>query len=488
MRAAIRPTVLTLIVVGATFAATEARADVAAGSCDTTLACSSGGTSLHAESRAPIMSSMGTGWLPACAAPDAQGHCSDQNIQVAVSIDLAALPAPSAEPLWMLDMQKTVVVDTAWPTDKAFELSLPLGATSDGTFKVSHSLIPEVRVHATLLGFTKDWLFDTSSYLAQVAPAYRYSATNTVQFKPWGIAADVVNVIPSPALTTTTLLDLALVSDATNDVHIAVGAKTSPTFTYRTTKVTLANAPALTPTVTKSALPMVDADFLDLLADVEGVIKVAGDLTIAPYVQINKIGGYAVPGFLGTLDLSSALNAPTQAYTAAPPVTVKFPSVKIHIPLPNVKVPTKSLDLGAVQLGQRAEGQATIANTGEMGAKLTFESSDPQFTVTGAALPVAKTNYVLPVHFAPTKEGPQTATITMRSNDPDSPVQTFTVQGTGSAVPVPPAETTAAAPAEAAPSTESGCGCRTAPVGSSYGGLAGLALAGLLVARRRRAS
>jgi MYXO-CTERM domain-containing protein len=432
------------------------------------------------------MSSMGTGWLPACAAPDAQGHCSDQNIQVAVSIDLAALPAPSVEPLWMLDMQKTVVVNTAWPTDKAFELSLPLGATSDGTFKVSHSLIPEVRVHASFLSITKDWLFDASSYLAQVAPAYRYSATNTVQFKPWGIAADVVNVVPSPSLTTTTLLDMALFSDANNDVHVAVGAKTSPTFTYRTTKVALAHAAALTPTVTTSALPMVDADFLDLLADVEGVIKVAGELTVAPYVQVNKIGGLPIPGGL-TVDLSTALKAPTQAYTAAPPVTVKFPSVKIHIPLPNVKVPTTSLDLGAVELGQRAEAQATIANTGEMGAKLTFESSDPQFTVTGAALPVAKTNYTLPVHFTPTKEGPQTATITMRSNDPDAPVQTFTVQGTGSAVPVPPAQTVSAPVADAAP-VDSGCGCRTAPVGSSYGGLAGLALAGLLVARRRRAS
>jgi MYXO-CTERM domain-containing protein len=231
---------------------------------------------------------------------------------------------------------------------------------------------------------------------------------------------------------------------------------------------------------------MVDADFLDLLADVEGVIKVAGELTAAPYVKINKIGGFNVPGGL-TLDLSDPLSAPKQAYSAAPPVTVKFPSVKVHIPLPNVKVPTKSLDLGAVEIGQRAESQATITNTGEMGAKLTFESSDPQFTVTGAALPVAKTNYVLPVKFSPTKEGPQTATITMRSNDPDSPVQTFTVQGTGSAVPVPPAQTTAA-PAVEGSSTESGCGCRTAPVGSSYGGLAGLALAGLLVARRRRAS
>jgi MYXO-CTERM domain-containing protein len=487
MRASIRPVVFTLVAIGATFAADAARADVLTGPCDIKmLDCSNGGASLHVESRDPVVSSIGTGWLPACATPDAQGHCgTDEPIQVSASIDLGAFPTPSTEPLWMVDMARSTVVDARWPSTAAFDLTLPKSTIQDGTFKVSHTLIPEVRVYADLLGYTKTWTYDASTYLTQFASNFAYAATNTVKFDPWGMDQAVTNVVPSPALTTTTLLNFKIVNTTDNDVDVALAAKTSPTFTYRTTKVTLAGASAITPGASVGKLPMVDADYLDLKADVEGEITVEGELVAAPYVKINKIGGLTVPSVLGTLDLSSALNAPKKAYTAAPPVAVKFPAVTVHIPLPNVKVPS-GLDFGSVQVGQRSEKSATVKNTGELGAKMTFESSDPQFTVTGAALSDAKTDYALAVQFTPANEGPASATITVKSNDPDSPVQTFQVTANGTAVPVeapaPPAEDPAMGPAD-----NSGCGCHAAPVGSSYGALAGLGLAALLVSRRRRA-
>lgn len=491
MRSAVRSTVLSFVALGVSFWATPASADTAASSCDaTSLDCSHGATSLHAESRAAVMSSIGTGWLPACATPDAQGHCgSDQPIQVSVSMDLAALPTPSAEPLWMVDMARTAVVDARWPSTKSFDLTLAKSKTLDGTFKVSHTLIPSVRVHASLLGLTADWTYDASKFLIDYAANFHYKATNTVTFLPWGFDAKITNVVPAPSLTTTELLNVKLVQTANNDVDLGLAASTSPKFEYQTTKVTLLGATPITQAAKTGTLAMTDADFLLLDADVEGEITVTGDLIAAPYVAINKIGGITVPGGLGVLDLTSVLNAPKKAYTATPPVAVKFPSVKIRIPLPNVKAPS-SLDLGSAQLGKSVEQPATIKNTGELAATMKFTSSDPQFTVVATGNTDAKKDYALAVKFTPAKEGAQTATITVKSNDPDQPLQTITVTANGTAVPVPPAAAPEAPPSDEpyGRQTDSGCGCHTTPVTGTSGAFAGLALGLALALRRRRAS
>ena len=489
MRSAVRSTVLSFVALGVSVWATPALADTAGADCDaTSLDCSRGATTLHAESREAVMSSIGTGWLPACATPDAQGHCgSDQPIQVSVSIDLAALPTPSAEPLWMVEMARTAVVDAHWPSTKSFELTLAKSKTLDGTFKVSHTLIPAVRVHATLLGFTKDWNYDASKFLIDYAANFHYKATNTVTFLPWAFDTKVANVVPAPSLTTTELLNVKLINDGSNNVDLGLAATTTPTFEYRTTKVTLLGATPITPASKTGTLAMSDADFLLLDADVEGEIKVSGELIAAPYVAINKIAGITVPGGLGVLDLTSVLNAPKKAYTATPPVLVKFPGVKIRIPLPNVKAPS-SLDLGAVQLGKSVEQPAKITNTGELGATMKFTSSDPQFSVVAAAGTDAKKDYALAIKFTPEKEGAQSAIITVKSNDPDQPTQTISVTANGTAIPAPPAAAPDAPPSDEpyGRQTDSGCGCHTTPVSSSSGALAGLALLGALALRRRR--
>jgi MYXO-CTERM domain-containing protein len=403
-------------------------------------------------------------------------------------MDIAAIPAPSAEPLWMVDMARTAVVDAHWPSTKSFDLTLAKSKTLDGTFKVSHTLIPAVRVHASILGITADWNYDASKFLIDYAANFHYKATNTVTFLPWAFDAKVTNVVPAPSLTTTELLNVKLVNTTNNDVDLGLAATTTPTFEYQTTKVTLLGATPITAATKTGTLAMTDADFLLLDADVEGVITVSGELIAAPYVSINKIGGFTVPGGLGVLDLTSALNAPKKAYSATPPVAVKFPRVKVRIPLPNVKAPS-SVDLGTAQLGKSVEQPTTIKNTGELAATMKFTSSDPQFTVVPTGNTDAKKDYALAIKFTPAKEGVQTATITVKSNDPDQPVQTINVTANGTAVPVPPA---AAAP-EAPPSdepygrqTDSGCGCHTTPISGTSGAFAGLALVGALALRRRR--
>jgi MYXO-CTERM domain-containing protein len=489
-----RPALFTLLAVGAAVsAASSASADVAGSkACDgKSFVCSSkGAATLHAESREAIMTSIGTGWLPACATPDAQGHCSDENIQVATSIDLTALRAPSTEPLWMVDMARTAVVNAAWPTTSSFDLTIPTSATQDGTFKVSHSLVPAVHIYANIsigpLSWKREWTYTAADYLANNAANYDYKGTNAITFLPWAFETPAANLVPAPSLTTTTLIDRTIVNDGDNVVNLALAASTSPTFSYRTTKVSLAGATPISAAAKVGKLPMRDADYLDLPADVEGEITVKGDLTASPYVWIKKIGGTTLPGDLGVLDLTNAIGT-KKAYDAAPPVTVIFPKVTIHIPLANIKAPS-TLDLGTVTVGAAAEKALAIPNTGELSAKMLLESSDPQFTVDPTANAAAKGSATVNVRFKPTKEGEQTATIKVHSNDPDSPEQTITVRASATPVPVTPPAVTSGEPEAPPAGSNEGCGCRTvsAPSGTGSASGVGLVLALGLLARRRR--
>jgi MYXO-CTERM domain-containing protein len=481
-----RPALFTLVAVGASLAAAApAKADVSSGiSCDTSLDCSSKGkTTLHAESRAPIMSTIGTGWLPAC--PNAaDAHCSDQNIQVAVSLDLAALKTPSTEPLWSVDMQGAAIVNAAWPTPSAFELTAPAAATSDGIFKVTHTLVPSFKVYAALGPFKKEWTYDVPQ--ESINANFNYKASNTVLFAPWALEQPTINLVPPPAATSSVLISKTVVDNSDIKMSIGLAAQTNPTFTYRTTKVQLQGATTITKDTLVGNLPMVDADFLELKADVEGEVTVKGEMRAEPYVSIDRLGNLPTAG---ALELSYKDTPIKKAYTNEYPVAVKFPSVTVRIALPNVKV-QKSLDMSTAQVGQRSEATVVIPNSGELAAKLKVESSDPQFTVEAPLGVDAKAQVPMKVRFAPTKEGEQTATITVRSTDPDSPVQTISVRAQASAVPVPPAEEPK--PVAAGPLADSGCGCRTAAPASTstspLAALAGFAVALGLVARRRRSA
>jgi len=199
----------------------------------------------------------------------------------------------------------------------------------------------------------------------------------------------------------------------------------------------------------------------------------------------------APPTCLGSTNVNTTLDYTVfkQPYTT-PAEKVFFPSQLVHIALPNVHMPDKAVDIGAVKAGGEGTAKATIQNTGELGAKFTAKSSDSQFVVDAAEIRMdAKGSADLPITFKPNGAGPASAEITITSNDPDSPVQTFKVVANGgdasgtvhNGAPGDDAETGGA----------SGCGCKTAgaPISSttSSGGLLGLALGlGFIVRRRSR--
>ncbi len=161
--------------------------------------------------------------------------------------------------------------------------------------------------------------------------------------------------------------------------------------------------------------------------------------------------------------------------------------MQLHIPLPNVKVPSDGLDL-------RTKHTVTIQNTGEMDAVLTFASSDAAFTVPSGQVKVAsKGTYDLNVAYS--GQNASTATITVKSNDPDSPEQTFEVAANGAQLSKPnggdgssPSETGSDGTAGQQSTESSGCSAapRSDAAGRSTGALLALGLALATALRRRR--
>jgi MYXO-CTERM domain-containing protein len=232
-----------------------------------------------------------------------------------------------------------------------------------------------------------------------------------------------------------------------------------------------------------------DDDFLDLNASVDGELSLGGTLDIRPVVSVDTVDGYPTFGLV-----KYSFSAVSKAIGGGAPVPVAFAGAQIHIPLPNVKVPTATVVMGSVKAGQQSEQLVSVDSTGEMGGKLTFESSDPQFIVPAGEVRVgAKSKLPLKVVFKPSSDSAASATITVRSNDPDSPEQTFRVVANGAPVD-PQSDGTTDGPSagggvknlEPPPGDNAGCSTAAAGSGSTSGFAALLIGLGLAIGARRR--
>lgn len=434
---------------------------------------STGSAALTWETRKPIVG-------------PSTGKLGGSMLQVKVSANIDPVKDPS-KPLLLVDMPKGAVVEASWVDDKSIQLALVQSVTKDGTFKVEHTLAPHVTLFINAFGFNLTYDYDATTLIDHVpGSAWNYGATESKAFDPWGFQGVELSV-NGPALAKAQLFSIpipALAGSQPLTGTIAVNATTEPTFHYDTTSAVFSGADPVGGDGRVWRVPTVDADYLELVGTVKGKITYAGDLLVRPSVTITKIGSTTLP-FALTVDIDAAgVSVPFSS--GAAPIAVDFKSALFHVPLPNVKAP-ESLDIGSAQIGEGVSKKAIVNNTGEMNAAVTFKSSDPQFVVVSSRqTAVAKGKYDLDVAFRPTKDGLQTAEITVTSNDPNQPVQVIEVTGTGTLAPPPE-------PEEFSRPSPDGCGCRTtAPASSDAAGLGlfglfglfGLAVAALV--RRRR--
>lgn len=402
-----------------------------------------------------------------------------------VNVGLRLEPVTNGGPLFTVDMPKGALVQATWGKEKTISLKAQTGGYTDGLVTVRHTLTPSIDFKFDGFGLTATFSYN-GTHLVNLLPGarFQYDSKAQVQFAPWGFAP-VQTKLNAPDMTNATLFSMnmnVLPDFVANNVtgYFGVRALTKPTFSYKTTKIFLSGADGeITDGTSELSVPAADGDFMELMTSVEGEMTVAGALTIHPFAHIDTIlNEYNVNADLG-------IDAVSSDYTT-PPAKVIFPTALVHIPMPNVHVPSRGVDLGNVKVGRQGKKTIDIENTGEKEAVLSFKSRDPQFSVPNETITVPpKSTYELTVKFSPENANAAQTEITVASNDPDSPEQVFKVGANGADVGQDEDGDEGGLPRGA---DDSGCGCTAAGTPSPVPGWAGLGLAalGAVVFCRRR--
>lgn len=367
-----------------------------------------------------------------------------------------AIAPVKGEPLFTAVMP-AAIVEASWSEKGSITPRPRTGG--DGSMNVRYTLEP--RLDASIYGVSLS--YDATELLAKVpGSSFGYDAKATNKISGWGFAAAKATAA-APALDQSTIFSLPFsdlgISTSTATRVLAIQAVAKPTFVYRTKEV-LFDSASVTSADGSAKLPAIDADALDVGALVSGELSVSGTLDVRPVVRVDTAYGVSTFGLV-----TYSFSVVSKSFDGEP-TPVSFERAQIHIPLPNVKAPTRPVDIGSARAGDRIERSVTIDNTGEMEAVFRVESSDPRFTVPSGELRIApKSQLALPTAFAPSGDGPAAATITVRSNDPDSPEQTFRIAANG-------------APLEQVPDDEPSGDASNAPDGDEEGTSTGGAPAG----------
>ncbi len=471
LRTAVRFAGMMAALSAVTFAAAPAHAGDVEGSGGSGPNASVGAAALKYEHTQGLPTSIETGFMGPSIA----------KVNVGIKIE----PVKNGGPLFTVDMPKGALVQASWGTDKKIVLKAQGGDRTDGLVTVRHTLTASVDFKIAAGGINATFSYDATNLINKIPGArFNYDSKAQSQFAPWGFTP-VETKLNSPDVANATLfsMDMNQLPDlVSNNVkgHFGIRATTKPTFAYKTTKIFLSGTDgAITDGSSELTMDAVDGDFMELMTAVEGEMAVSGAISIQPFAHIDTIGD----DFNVNTDLGADVFS--QAYTT-PPTKVNFQTALVHIPMPNVHVPKRGIDLGLVKVGGKATKTVEIENSGEKEAVMSFKSSSSAFSVTSETVTVApKSTYELTIKFSPESANADQAEITVASNDADSPELTFKVGANGADVGQDEDE-------EGLPYgslADSGCGCKAAGTSSPVPGWAGLGLAGLgavVLFRRRR--
>jgi len=403
-----------------------------------------------------------------------------------VNVGIKIEPVANGGPLFTVDMPKGALVQASWGADKKIVLKAVGGDRTDGLVTVRHTLAPTIDFKVAAGGINATFTYNATDLVNKIPGArFNYDSKAQSQFAPWGFAP-VETKLNSPDVANATLFSMNmnvlpdLVSDNVTG-HFGIRATTKPTFSYKTTKIFLSGTDGeIKDNTSELSIDAVDGDFMELMTSVEGEMTVKGSISIHPFVHIDTIGSDL------NIDTDLGLDVFSKDYTT-PATKVNFQTALVHIPMPNVHVPKRGVDLGMVKVGGKATKSVEIENSGEKDAVMSFKSSNAAFSVPSETITVpAKSKYELTVKFSPDSAAADQAEITVASNDADSPEQMFKVGANGADVGQDEDDDDSL---PRGPAADSGCGCTTAGSSSPVPGWAGLGIAGLgavVLFRRRR--
>jgi MYXO-CTERM domain-containing protein len=425
-------------------------------------------------------------------------------VKVKASINVE--PVKNGGPMIKISLQRGAILQARWSPSEVGRLKLVAkeGSSNDGTVAIRHTIAPVVSLNIDLtklnpsIGFTQSFNWDATDLInGNLGQPLNYDSQGTANFLPWGWTP--TSVTPAaPALANSKLFGfkMAQISKTVGDVidgSIDLYLTNKSTFTYKTTKIGVAGADNGNTVITAAGgevgYKVGDPDYLDVTTSVEGTMTVNGTLSLEPGISIAQVN---IGGSWKPVNSTFKYDVFDYDYTTNA-LPVSFPNQIVHIPLPNTKVPGTAQDIGSAKSGKNIKQIVKIQNTGELEAETEFLSSNEQFVVPSGKIRIpAKSTYDLEVSFTPKADGPATAEITMNSDDPDSPVQTFKVGGNGAITGSSSGAsgTSGGSTNSIEPASDSGCGCRVAGVTddghSSRWALVGLGALGAALAFRRR--
>jgi MYXO-CTERM domain-containing protein len=455
----------------ATFASSQANADTAPASCDAaSLTCTVGrASSLSVKIDKGLGTEIDSGWM------------DKGNIKIRTKFSIEPI---KGEPFLALDMPAGSLVEASWPEKGQITLRAAAPQGGEGTMNVRYTLAPTLS--ANIYGITVNY---DANQLINMLPGARFNYDQSAQAKVtgWGFGGAEAMAAAPPALDKSTIFALPFeqlgVDPGIVEGTLSIQAATRPTFKYTTKELRL-DSGSVTSADGTTKIPAVDADFLDLNATVVGELTMTGALDVRPVVKIDSVSGYPTFGLV-----KFSFSAVKKEYSGTPQ-QVSFQNTTIHIPLPNIKVPSKPFSIGKAGAGGSVEKTVAIDSTGELEGMIEVSSSDPQFIVPSGKIKVgSKSKYDLKVMFKPSSDAPASATITVRSNDPDSPEQTFKVAANGARVgdEGEEEEDGNGRGSANAPQENDGCAVSTTSSSSKPGFFAlGLGLAVVAFVRRRR--
>ncbi len=413
--------------------------------CSKSASCVVAGAELRGTIREKLPTEIDSGWL----------QKGPVRVRTRFTID-----PPKGEPLLTVDMPKGAQLEASWSRSAKGRITIRPRTEkgAEGELQVRFTLVPALQ--ADLWGVQVN--YDSTQLLEKLAGRdFNYDAQSDAKLTPWGFDGAEANV-PAPRLSDSTIFglpfsDLGVGADIAEG-QLAIQAAARPTFVYKTKSIELDAESVRTSEGTTSVF-VGDADAIDVVTRLEGEISLSGTLDVRPVVAPDTIAG--VPTF-GLVDFS--FSAASKPFAGTAPV--QFEATTVHIPLPNVKVPSIPFSIGAATSTAPISKTVVIENTGELAAVFEVESSNPQFSVSKGEIRIEpKSTYELTISFTPEGSGPSSSTITVKSNDPDSPEQSIKVSANG---PPTPAEDAEEPVEEEAPTTDDA----PAPVRKSSGGCA----------------
>jgi hypothetical protein len=109
-------------------------------------------------------------------------------------------------------------------------------------------------------------------------------------------------------------------------------------------------------------------------------------------------------------------------------------TAEFSLKTPDISVDQTSIQFGSTKVGKKATKTLKIANSGTGDLVITLSGLDgTDFSIQGSSSVTikAKKSYSLKILFNPKSAGPKEATLTITSNDPDTPIIDISFTGTG---------------------------------------------------------